>query len=74
MKKKKIFPDHYKFSRNEIQNLINEADELNCQIIMTEKDYFKIKDYNISKIKYLKVSLEIDNSDKFLNKIKKIYD
>ncbi len=41
---------------------------------MTEKDYFKIKDYNISKIKYLKVSLEIDNSDKFLNKIKKIYD
>tara|TARA_B100001057_G_scaffold496600_1_gene598495 strand:- start:1030 stop:1962 length:933 start_codon:yes stop_codon:yes gene_type:complete len=74
IEKKKIFPDHYKFSRNEIQNLINEADKLNCQIIMTEKDYFKIKDYNISKIKYLKVSLEIDNSDKFLNKIKKIYD
>lgn len=74
IEKKKIFPDHYKFSRNEIQYLVNEAEKLNCQIIMTEKDYFKIKDYNISKIKYLKVSLEIINLDKFLNKIKKIYD
>ena len=29
------------------------------QVIMTEKDYFKIKDFKINNIGYLKVTLEI---------------
>ena len=41
---------------------------------MTEKDYFKIKHFNISKIKYLKVCLVINNQKILLDKIKNIYD
>ena len=41
---------------------------------MTEKDFFKIKKFNIKNIKYLKISLEIKNKKKFLNKILEIYD
>ena len=74
LEKKIIFPDHYEFSKNEIQNIVDEATSKNCQIIMTEKDYFKVKHFKIRKIKFLKVLLKIDNQKKLLNKIKELYD
>ena len=74
IKKKRIFPDHYKFSKIEIQNIVNEAKIDNCQIIMTEKDYYKIKDFKIEGIEYLKVSIEIENIEKILKLIEEIYD
>ena len=72
--KKLIFPDHYRFSEKEIQNIIYEAGNENCQIITTEKDYFKINTFKIEKINYLKVSLEIKEKEKILRKIQSIYD
>jgi tetraacyldisaccharide 4'-kinase len=72
IEKKFIFPDHYKFSKSEIQNIIQEAESKNAEIIMTEKDYFKINHYNLDKINYLKVALEIDGIDKLVNRINKI--
>jgi tetraacyldisaccharide 4'-kinase len=74
IEKKIIFPDHYEFTKDEVINIIEEAKNKNYQIIMTEKDYFKIKKFNLNEIKYLKVSLEINEKIKFLNKISKIYD
>lgn len=73
IEKKLIFPDHYEFSNSEISKLIEEADKNNNQILTTEKDYFRIKDMNNNNIKYLKVSLEIDEKEKFLNEITKLY-
>ena len=72
--KKIIFPDHYKFSENEIQNIINEAKTKDYQIIMTEKDYFKINNYKLEKINYLKVLLEINEKEKFIKKLNSLYD
>ncbi|MDA7715671.1 tetraacyldisaccharide 4'-kinase, partial [Pelagibacteraceae bacterium] len=72
IEKKLTFPDHYKFSKNEIQNIIEEAKDNNYQIIITEKDYFKINYFNLEKIDYLKVSLIIKEMDKLINKISKI--
>jgi len=71
--KKIIFPDHYEFSKNEIQNIIDEAKSNNFQIIMTEKDYFKVNKYKLEKINYLKVTLEINEKEKFLSKVKSLY-
>ncbi len=67
--KKKIFPDHYKFSKNEIQNIIEEAEDAGCQVIMTEKDYFKINNYNLANIKYLKISLEIKEKERLMKMV-----
>ena len=39
---------------------------------MTEKDYFKVKDFNLQNIKYLKVSLEINGIDKLISRINQI--
>jgi tetraacyldisaccharide 4'-kinase len=74
IEKKAIYPDHYRFTRNEIQEIEKEAENKNYQIIMTEKDYFKSKYFNNNKIKCLKVSLQIDEKERFIKTIAKIYD
>lgn len=74
IKKKLSFPDHYQFTKAEVQNIINEAKNKDYQIIMTEKDFFKIKDYNINNIGYLNVTLEVIEKEKFLKIITKLYD
>jgi len=69
-----IYPDHHEFTKTEILNIIEQADNNNNQIIMTKKDYFKIKDFKLDKIKYLKVSLEINEKAKLIRTISKLYD
>ena len=71
IEKKFIFPDHYKFSKSEIQNIIQEAESKNAEIIMTEKDYFKIRDFNLKKLNFLKVSLKIQNKEELIGIIEK---
>ena len=36
---------------------------------MTEKDFFKVKDYNLKEIKYLKIDLIFKNKEKFIKKV-----
>ena len=74
IEEKLIFPDHYRFSKNEIQNIVKKAKSNNYEIIMTEKDYFKIKDFKIDGINYLKVTLEIKSRERLLARMKKSYD
>ena len=69
-----VFPDHYKFKEEEISKIIKSAHQNNMHIIMTEKDYYKIKKFNIKNIEYLKINLEIIDKEKFLQTIKDIYD
>ena len=72
MKKKLIFPDHYNFSRKEIEEILKEAESKDFQIIMTEKDYFKIDHFNLEKIKYLKILLKVDKQEIFIDEIRKL--
>ena len=67
------FPDHYQFSKSEILDILNDAKENDCQVLVTEKDYYKIKKYDLKEVKFLKVRLEIDNKLDFLKKIDSIY-
>jgi len=66
---KLAFPDHYKFSKSEIQKMIDESSKNNLQLVTTEKDYFRIKDYGFKNIKCLKIKLEILEKDKLINQI-----
>ena len=74
IKEKLIYPDHYEFSKTEIQKVIDMAEIKKMKIIMTEKDFFKIYKFGLDNINYLKVSLEIINKENLIEKIKKIYD
>ena len=71
MEKQLIFPDHYVFSPNEVSRIVEEAKNKNLEIITTEKDYYKIEDYGIKEIQFLKVDLEIDDKEKLLREIQK---
>jgi len=69
VKKTISYPDHYKFSKNELLNIISIAKKNNLKIITTEKDYYRIKHFKLNDIKYLKTKLEIKNKNKFIKNI-----
>ena len=73
IKKKLVYPDHYKFSKNEITNILNYAEKQNYHIVMTEKDYFKFNTNKISELNYLKVSLQIDDLEELIKTINDLY-
>ena len=70
--KKIKFPDHYNYSKKELDNLIAKANGNQTILVTTEKDYFRINESNRKNIYYLKVSTRIENQDKFINEVKKI--
>ena len=74
LKKKRAFPDHYKFKKSEIDEILDEAKNSDYKIITTEKDYYRLDYDSKKKIEYAKIELEIENKDKFINKILSIYD
>ena len=74
IQKKLVFPDHYEFSKQEIYNIIKQAEEENLKILMTEKDYYKVNQYNFDNINYLQVSLEIHNQKKLIDRLTTLYD
>ena len=60
------FPDHYKYLNKDIETIISTANNLNCEIITTEKDYNRSDIIKSTKIKILKSELKIINEDKLL--------
>ncbi len=72
--KKYIFPDHYTFSKKELNNFISEAKKNGYQIICTEKDYHRIKEYSIEEIDFLKIELVLEKKETLIKKLQDIYD
>ncbi len=63
------FPDHYSYTKQDIKNILNKANELHCSVITTEKDFQKINILSDNKIKIMKIDLKIIDEDKFINSI-----
>ena len=68
----KEFPDHYNYSEKELKNLISRGKEKNAILLTTEKDYFRINKNYKKNINLLKIVVEIQNKDQFIEEIKKI--
>jgi len=66
------FPDHHEYSEKELENLINKIKDNNSILLTTEKDYFRISEKNKKKIKCLKINVEIENKNQFIEEVKKI--
>ena len=63
------FSDHYAYTKKDIEKILNEADNLSCEIVTTEKDFIRLTNYNVSKIKMMKVELKIIDEDKLIESI-----
>ncbi len=66
------FPDHHKYSENELGNLFNKAKKNGAVLLTTEKDYFRISKNYKQDINYLKIEVEIENRNQFIEEIRKI--
>ena len=66
------FPDHHSYLEKELKNLLNKIKQNNSILLTTEKDYFRIAEKYKKNIKCLKIEIEIENKDQFVNEIKRI--
>ena len=66
------FPDHYNFSRNDLNKLKKQSKIHNATLVTTEKDYQRLKINERKKIICLKIKTILNNKKNFLKVIKKI--
>ena len=66
------FPDHHKYSEKTLEKLINKSKVNNTILLTTEKDFFRIAQNYKQNINFLKIELEIENRNQFIDEIKKI--
>ena len=62
-----IFPDHYKYKKKDIENILQESKKLNAKILTTEKDFIKLSVDDVREINFLKIELKIIKEEKFIN-------
>ncbi|MEP7352049.1 MAG: tetraacyldisaccharide 4'-kinase [Acidobacteriota bacterium] len=70
---RKAFPDHYKYSQEDLQVLARNAKEAGADILVTtEKDRMNLGEVQITplKIHFLKIGVEIDNEDELLRQVR----
>ena len=71
VQKKISFPDHYEFKKKEIEQITEDAVNNNLDLITTEKDFYRVKDYGFKDLRYLKVDLKIEEKNKFITEVLK---
>ena len=62
------FPDHYKLSISDHKYLLSSSK--NAVLLTTEKDHWRLDDNYKKNIEFLKIELEIENKDSFIELIK----
>ena len=68
------FPDHYKYSKKDIDKIISISKNYNCKILTTKKDFFRSKNYMSNKIEFISSRLEVLNEEKLFKALSKIYE
>ena len=67
--KKISFPDHYQFTRKDLESLLDKAKRENLSLITTEKDYVRIPEDYRKNIDCFKIKLEIPNIEKLIRNL-----
>jgi len=65
-----IFPDHYQYTKKDLEKIKLLAADLNATIITTEKDYVKISQQSSNIINFLEIDLVIKKEDELITFIK----
>ena len=64
------FPDHYNYQDKDISEIINKANSNNAEIITTEKDFKRIPQNFIEKIRFLEINTKIKDENKLVQFLK----
>ena len=65
------FPDHYTYSDQEIEKLIEKAKQNSAILLTTEKDYLRINENYKKNINFLRIKPEMKNKEQFIKEIEK---
>ena len=60
------FPDHYKYTDNDIDQILKQSNDMDCKIITTEKDYLRLEKNKTNNIKYIKSELNVVDEEKLI--------
>ena len=60
------FSDHYNFTDRDLGKIINLAETLNCKVVTTEKDYYRLDKKYHESIKFVKSELKLDDEEKLV--------
>ena len=60
------FSDHYNFTDRDLDKIINLGETLNCKVITTEKDYYRLDEKYHESIKFIKSELKLDDEEKLV--------
>lgn len=63
--KHQSFPDHYQFSENDLENIMNEADLLDLDVVTTEKDYVRLSPHWQNRIYQIRSDIILENTPLF---------
>ena len=66
-----IFPDHYNYTKTDLERIRKIAKNQNLKILTTEKDFLRIPKNLRKNIDYLKINLKVKQFKKFSNFIEK---
>ena len=66
------FPDHYNYKLSDLKKINFLAEKDGLKVLTTEKDYYRLKYFNLNNFDYLKIEYKIDNDKKFQDEILKI--
>ena len=68
------FPDHFKYSKKDIEKIILESKNFGCKIITTEKDFLRLTKKQQKNVNFLKVKLKIKKINGLKKSLNKIYE
>ncbi len=68
------FPDHFKYTKRIIKDIVNRSQKNNCKIITTKKDYFRLDDDSKKNIEFIEVDLKILDEEKLKKSILEFYE
>tara|TARA_Y100001970_G_C14256763_1_gene876089 strand:+ start:3132 stop:4061 length:930 start_codon:yes stop_codon:yes gene_type:complete len=63
------FPDHYSYSAEDIEKMLNSSKKLGCKIVTTEKDYQRLHAKMKTEIQFIKTTLVFENEKELVNAI-----
>jgi tetraacyldisaccharide 4'-kinase len=68
-----IYPDHFQFTEKNYKTLFQEAENNNCNLITTEKDWVRINEQFKDKVYYTKLSTLLIGKESLEKELKKLF-
>jgi len=66
------YPDHYEYSKKDLDEIIINAKKYDAHIITTEKDFLRLENFNRNEILYIKSILDISDENSLTNKLNEL--